>query len=269
MKKHLKNKNNLLLIIITAALFNGCGKKNTDGDFAARVNDVYLSNEEIGLIENDAQKEEFIRNWINNELLFNEALKNGILESSEFNSALEKSKKELAKAFLLKLILSKENFKFETNELEEFYNKNKNDFLLANEAFLINKLSFNTEEKAILFRSTAIESDWNKALNIFKNDSSIKEEAASVMKFETELHPAVLLRVIKQLIPGEISIVLQKDSSLFSVVQLVQNFRSGEIPPFNEIKPIVELRYLTLKREQHLNNLLNELYSQNEIEIKK
>lgn len=268
MKKHLK-KNNLLLIIVAAAYFISCGKKSADGDFVARVNDVYLSGEEISLVENDAQKEEFIRNWINNELLYNEAVKYGILDSDDFKTALEKSQKELAKAFLLKLVLSKENFKIETKELEEYYNKNKNDFLLANDAYLINKLSFNSEDKAILFRSTAIESDWNKALNIFKNDSTIKEEAASVLKYETELHPAILLRVVKQLIPSEISIVLQKDSSLFSVVQLIQNFRSGEIPPFNEIKTIVELRFLALKREQHLNNLLNELYSKNDIEIKK
>lgn len=267
MKKHLK-KNNYLLLIITAALLTGCGKKKSDDDFAARVNDVYLSSEELDLIENDAQKEEFVRNWINNELLYNEAIKKGIFSSEEFISALEKSRKEIAKAFLLKDILSSEKFKFEQKEVEEYFNKNKKDFLLNGDAYVINSISFNTEEKAILFRSTAIESDWNKALNIFRNDSTLKEEASSLLKYEYEIHPSIVLRMVKQLIPGEISIVLQIDSSLFKVVQLVQNFRSGEIPPYSAIKSLVELRFLSLKREEFLNNLLNELYSQNEIEIK-
>lgn len=104
------------------------------------------------------------------ELLYQEAKSEGITDEVEYKRIIENSRKELAASFLLKKLLM---MLHSILKLKMLRNSMKiiNSFLHPGKNFLINKVEFEDEDQAIQFRTTAVESDWYKAVNAFSGDS--------------------------------------------------------------------------------------------------
>ncbi|MCL5031336.1 MAG: peptidylprolyl isomerase [Bacteroidetes bacterium] len=269
----IKHLNPISIFLFTAFILGGCSKESPKKNFVARVNDSYLTREDLSrLIDTDSvnnfYKNEVIRNWINKELLYQTALKKGILKEDEFNRLISDAKKELAASMLVKKYYDDEKVDYEPAEVEEFYNQHKDDFKRFYDSYMINAITFNDEDKAIKFRSTVLESDWEKALNVFKGDSSIIQNKSNELLYNYEIHPVTLFRVVSDLNPNEVSIVINTGPGLYTVVQEIQKFDQGSIPPYEAIKPVVESRFVAQKKEELLSNYIKELYSNNEIEVR-
>jgi hypothetical protein len=269
------NPINWSIIVITAAFFYyGCGKESPQQNFVARVNHSYLTKEDLAKMidtgsTSNFYKNEIIRNWINKEVMYQEAVKKGILKESEFNRLIEDSKRELAATMLMQKYYEDEKISYEPEDLEEYYNGHQDEFKRFYDSYLINKAVFNDEDKAIRFRTTVQESNWEKALNVFKSDPSVISSGTNELMYDYEIHPASLSAVVSGLNPGEVSIVVNLEpGKSFCVVQEVQKFDKGAVPPFQLIKPFVEKRYIAQKKEDAMKSYIKELYSNNEIEIR-
>jgi hypothetical protein len=265
--------NNLIITLVSAvALFTGCGKETQQRDFVAKVNNTYLSKEELQTIidsvhGNHQFRSEIIRNWINRECLYQQAVKEGILKSNEYEKIIENSKKELASALLLKKFYEDRELSVDDKSLEAYFVSHNDLFRLNNEAYLVNQINFNDEDKAIQFRTTVIESNWNKASNVFKED--VSNLILNGLLEEPEIHPAGLLRIIEELETKETSIVFNIGDNYYSVVQLIEKYQKGTIPPLDIIKDKVTAMYISNKKEMQFRDYLEKLYTQNDIEIKK
>lgn len=273
--KKLINQTNIFFVsfLLAAALLFGCGKEKSHKDFIAKVDDSYLSDDDIskdidtsGLLL--SHKNEYVRNWIETELFYNEAVKEGILNDEEFKRILDKSKKELAKAFLFRRLLERKSHEPTNEELLDFFNSHKDEFRLSHNSFLYNKMCFNDENKAILFRSSLIESDWNSAANAFGKDNSIKSDKLLLFEYDYQIQPASLLSLLQELNPNEVSIVLNTEPNEFAVVQLIRKYSQNDIPSFEDVKSLVTEKFLMRKREQVLHDYLKYLYSNHKIELK-
>ena len=269
----IKHLSRISFFLITAFIFGGCSKESPKKNFVARVNGAYLTKEDLSRIIttdslNKFYKSEVIRNWINQELLYQAALKEGIYKEDEYVRLMEDAKKKLAASLFLKKYYEDEKVEFEPAEVEDYYNKHKDDFKRFYNSYFINTIIFNQEEKAIKFRSTVIESNWEKALNVFKSDSSIIQSKQNELLYDYEIHPVTLFRVVSDLDPNEVSIVLNISPGQFAVVQEIQKYEEGTIPPFEVIKPVVESRFIAQKKDEMLSNYMKELYSNNEIEVR-
>ena len=274
MTKYLSPIKWILLIFSVAFFFYGCGRESTQPNFVARVNNSYLTREDLARIidtnnVSNFYRNEIIRNWINKEVLFQEALKQGITKGSEFNRIIENSKKELAVSKLLEKYYEDEKISYEPQELEEYYNAHLAEFKSFYDTYLINQVVFNDEDKAVRFRAIVQESNWEKAINVFKSDPSIINTTTNVLLYDYEIHPAVLLRIVSGLNPGEVSIVINIESDKsYSVVQELQKFVKDSVPAFQLIKPFIEKRFIAQKKEDLIKSYIKELYSNNEIEIR-
>ena len=272
MSKLLKTNKLIITLIFAAAIFSGCGKETQQRDFVAKVNNAYLSKEDlktmIDSVPGSSQfQSEIIRNWVNRECLYQQAVKEGILKSNEYQNIIEDSKKELAAALMLKKFYEDKKTLIDDKSLETYFVSHNDLFRLNNEAFLLNQINFTNEDKAIQFRTTVIESNWNKASNVFKKDAS--EVILTVLFDEYEIHPAGLLRIVKELDPKEISIVVNTGDNKYSIVQLIEKYSKGTIPPLDIIKEKVSAMYISNKKEMQFSDYQEKLYSQNDIEIKK
>ena len=269
---NLKNKK-VIFVFFAAVLLTGCGEDTKQKEYVARVNDTYLTKDELNEIVDTSRsnfyKSEAVRNWVNKEILFKEAVKDGITKQNEYLKIIEDTKKDLAKSLLLNKILRETEIKVDQQELEEFYNIHKEDFRLFYESYYINYIEFNDEDKAVQFRTSVIETNWNKALFTFRGDSSIVNEQSYQLLKEHQIHPVYLLRVLKELYPDEVSIVLTNEEGNFAVVQLIQKYSKGTIPSFKVINEVVKERFIKEKKEKALDNYINELYSRYDIDIKK
>jgi hypothetical protein len=256
-----------------AAVFSGCGKDESKAEYIAKVNDTYLTSKELAEMTdtmniNRFYRNEIVRSWINRELLYQEAMKEGILDQEKYDRIVTSSKKELAASLLVSRFLDKTQVNFGEEDIEEYYNRNVDEFELLNNGYLVNEAEFLNEEEAIKFRNSVIEKNWEDALSEIENDSLLVYEKNRSFLYEYEINPPELSRILKELNTGELSVIINKGDSSFYFVQLLGNYTEGTIPPLDIIKEEVEKRYLVKKRKEALDQFIKELYTNNEIKIR-
>ena len=271
-KKHLSRLNKISLVLIAAAFLTSCGKEQPKTEYVARVNDAYLTKKDLAsLIDttmvNTLHKSEVIRNWINREILFQKAKKEGILQQDDYKGLIKNSGKELAGALLLNSYISSATINFEQRDLINYFKENNNDFKLPDKTYLLNIIHFSNEDRAVEFRSLVIDSDWQKAMNVFYGDSEIISIESKLLLREQDVYSIKVLRVVKRLHPLEISIVISEREGYYTVVQVLEKYLKGSLPSFVLIKQDVERRFIAEKRKELMEKYMKDLYSKNEIEV--
>ena len=271
-RRHLVKKKKISLLFISAIILFGCAEEKKEVDFVARVNDSYLSKKDLmELIDINTYstfyRSEVVRNWINRELMFQKAVEEGILEEEKFIRLVENSERELAVALLLNQYVSGENITVVPAELRVYFEENRDEFKLAKNSYLLNIIHFSDEERAVDFRSGFLSSGWDSTLNYFDGDSTIVDVWNKVLFKEQDIFPITMLRLVKRLHPPEISIVISEGSGYYSIVQVLGKYMKGSLPPFTVIKDEIEIRYLAEKRNQLIEDYIENLYSTNEIEV--
>ena len=270
--RHFSRLNKISLMFIAASILTGCGKEQPKTEYVARVNDEYLTKKELALLidttmVNTLHKSEVIRNWINREILFQKAKNEGILQQDDYKGLINNSGKELAGVLLLESYISSVTINFEQRDLINYFEENSNDFKIPDISYLLNIIHFSNEDRAVEFRSLVLDSDWQKAMNIFYGESAIISNENKVLLKEQDVSSIKVLRVVKRLHPLEISIVISEREGYYTVVQVLEKYLIGSLPSYDVIKQDVEKRYLAEKRKELLENYIKDLYSQNEIEV--
>jgi hypothetical protein len=254
-------------------LFAGCVRQQENTEYIARVNDSYLTEEDLTTVSErysgqNSFKEEMIRNWVNRELLYQQAVREGIPEDENYKKLISRSEKELAAALMLEKIYSERMPSYKADDLKSFYDQNGDIFKLHQPAYIVNIAEFSDENMAVSFRSAAVESEWNRAVNILKSDKTLLKENNNILLYTYDLQPLKLSRIIGELNPGEISLVINGDPGRFLVVNLLARLEAGTLPPFNVIKENVENRFIATKKNEILRKYYEDLYSANDIEVK-
>jgi hypothetical protein len=272
LKKLSRAVNKIILSLLAAAVI-GCGEETRRTDYIARVNDSYLTEQDLEKIISSTPgrnfyRNEIIRNWINREVLLQKAVEEGILKDPEYKRILEDSRKELAASMMLEQIYQKIEVNTEDNELNEYFNMHKEEFRLTEDYFLINKAVFRSEDFAANFRNLLMESNWETAVEDFNESNTLEQKKTSLFIAESELHPVALLRIAKELYPGEISIVINGAPDQFEIIQMLEKYPGGTIPPQAVINENIKQRVIKQKKDEQVKNYIRELYSDSQIEIR-
>ncbi len=232
----------------------------TESELTEIVDSQYVSEKSRSVV---------IKNWVRQELLYQEAAKKGITDLEDFKATIENTKRELASALLLERFAATAQPQLTDDELENFFEENQSSFKLPSNAYYLNRIDFTNRDAAVEFRSGLIVSGWKEAINKTSGDTSLINIQNEVLLPEQDIQPVRLLRILEGLYPLEISIVIPDERGYYSVVQLLDKYSAGSIPDFNAIKSEVERRYKSALVELAIENYINELYSVSEIEIKK
>lgn len=261
-------------IIFPLFILSACSEPKKPDSYIARVNDSYLTEDEFtGLVDSQFVSEKsraaVIRNWVKREILFQEAVKQGLTETKEFTGTIENTKRQLAAALVLEKFASTSQSLFTTEDLKNYYQENQTSFRLPYNAYFLNRINFSNRETAVMFRTEVIHNGWAEASNKFSKDLSLVNISSEVLIPEQDVYPVSLLRILEGLYPLEISIVIPDDRGYYTVVQLLDKFAAQSIPPFEAVKTEVEGRYKSALTELALENYINDLYSLSEIEINK
>lgn len=264
MEKLLLLKTNWIIIFIAAVLLTGCSKISEKKNYAAKVNDSYLSEEEINKQTDSTSKlyrNEVVNRWVEDEILYQEALKNNIEEDPAYTDLVNSTKRKLAIEMLLQKKSKELNIAISDDELIDYYNSHKNDFVAGSETYIINKASFQNENEAIDFRNMALSSGWN-------NTASYKKVENNKIIYADEVSSLLMMNLLKELYPNEVSIIFKDDNSKYTVIQLLKKFEEGTIMPFEIIKEDVKGRYKAIKMKQSIQQYIEQLYPKYEIEIR-
>jgi len=270
--KHLNQIKTISLMFFAVIFLFGCGEEHKKTDYVARVNDSYLSKEKLlSMIDTTSSsnfyRNEVIRKWINREVLYQEAVKEGILDKEDYKSLITKTERELAATFVLNQYVLNEKINFDPVDIITFYEENQNDFKLSINTYYLNMIHFSNEDRAVEFRSVLLNSDWQNSINIFSVDTTIISSKSNVLLKEQDIYPVKVLRVVKRLHPLEISIVIYEKRGYYSIVQVLGKYPKGSLPPFDVIKENIIKRYLEEKRKKIIEDYIKNLYSKNNIEL--
>ncbi len=260
-------------MILAAAVISGCGKESPKKEYIARVNDSYFTKNDLASIVDSGYgkrqyRNEIVRNWIDEELLYQEAKHSGILKDDDFIRTKNESEKRLAVTFLVNKLFREEQLTIEPSEVKDYFDKHRDNFRLFHNAFLVNLVQFDDEDRAISFRDEAFINGWQKSAEAFRTDSNVVSSENSKLVYEYELQPADLVRIVRELLPGEISIVINDGMGNYFVVQLLEKYERGSIPPYEIIGDLVRDRYAASKKEQFIKKYVQDLYSKNDIEVR-
>ncbi|MBP1683509.1 MAG: hypothetical protein H6Q27_1073 [Ignavibacteriaceae bacterium] len=260
------------LLLVSLFLFS-CSKPEKPDSYIARVNDSYLLESELDeMVDSQFVSEKFrsafIKNWVRQEILFQEAVKQGITDSKEFKRSIENSRRQLAASLLLEKFSASSLQDVTQAELDNYYNENKSSFRLPFNSYFLNRITFSDRESAVMFRTEVIANGWQTAVEEFNQLPTLISVINESLIPEQDIYPERLIRALEGLYPLEISIVITDDKGYYTVVQLLEKFSAQSIPPFQAVKVEVERRYKSALTELALENYINDLYSLNEIEIK-
>lgn len=260
--------------IIFLALIYSCSERKVDEEYVAKVNNTVLTESELEAALNSdlygkKQRDEYIRQWVEKELLFQEAVEENIVNDKHYQQIIEQSKKELAAAVLLNNLFTESKDKFTQRELKSYFNKYINDFRIRDDSYVLNIAGFNEENRAVLFRYSVMESGWVRAAESVKNDSTKLVLQTKKYLFKYQVQPISVNRAVNNLKPGEVSIVLQQEPNMFTVVQLVSFLEKDSFPEFEMVEDLVRERYFITKKSLFYKSLIEELYSKYNVNIKK
>ena len=261
-------------IIFPLFIFGACSQPEKPDTYVARVNNSYLTEAEFSeLVDSQSVSEKskslVIKNWVRQEVLFQEAVKRGITESDEFRRTVENSKRQLAASIVLQDFAASSLPVVTNEELENYYKENQTSFRIPFNAYYLNRINFSNSETAVMFRTELIMDGWTESLNKFSKDSSLVNFESGFLVSEQDVYPVRLLRILEGLYPLEISIVIPDERGYYTVVQLLDKYPAQSIPPFKAVKSEVGRRYKAALTELALENYINDLYSLSEIEINK
>ena len=261
-------------IIFPLFIFGACSQPEKPDSYIARVNNSYLTEAEFSeLVDSQSVSEKsrtlVIKNWVRQEILLQEAIKQGITESKEFRRTVENSKRQLAASLVLQNFAASSQLVVTNEELENYYKENQTSFRIPFNAYYLNRINFSDRETAVMFRTELMMNGWKEALNKFSKDLALVNFENEVLVSEQDIYPVRLLRTLEGLYPLEISIVIPDERGYYTVVQLLDKYSAQSIPPFEAVKTEVERRYKAALTELALENYINDLYSLSEIEINK
>lgn len=260
-----------ILVILTALFLLGCGEDKSAPEYAAKVNNSYLLKDEVEsrISDSSPARSEYIRNWVETEVLYLEGISNDILEDDNYQYLIENSKRELVKSLWLKKFFNEKNISFTQKELEIYYSNNSDAFKSIADGYYLNMITFSDESRAAKFRSTLIESNWDKAFKAYANDSLVVEIINGRLLFRTGIYDGTLLRIIESLYENEVSLVIPSANSRYNVIQMLKRIKKDEIPPLNAVIAEVERLFIEDKKRSVLDEYIKELYLKYEIEIRK
>lgn len=273
--KTLLSRNNLIEgILFPLFILSACSEPEKPISYIARVNDSYLTESDLAeltdsLSVSEKSKSSIIKNWVKQEILYQEAIKQGFTETKEFKRTIENTKRQLASAMVLDQFSASSKPVYSDKDLENFFKETQTSFRLPFNSYYFNRIDFSDKETAVKFRTELILNGWDQALNKFAKDTCIVNISNGSLIAEQDIYPVRLLRILEGLYPLEISIVIPDERGYYSVVQLLDKYSAQAIPPFEAVKQEVENRYKSALTELALENYINDLYSKNEVEIKK
>jgi hypothetical protein len=263
---------------LCAGFLVGCEEEEKPDAYAARVHNEYLTYEMIGerigesLGMNDAIIREYISQWINAEILYQEARRRGLDRDERVLNPLQDIRRHLAiNALLEDEIYSKQIPDIPIDETQAYYEQHREEFIADEHIVEISYVLFERRNLATMFRNSVLQgSAWDDAL---EQVVSSDENALAVLEVGTQnyyrqrdLFPVEKWNAARQLAIGGTSFPVSTSVGYY-VIRLHASIPRGRHLPFEYLKNEIHERLVIKKRHENYEQLLSNLRRQYPIEV--
>lgn len=245
----------------------GC-KQNTDipEDLVAQVNDHFLLKEQLQYSVPDglddkmalALQKNLITQWVENEIFYQTALKEGVAYTSAEKYMIDQYKKALLVQRYLDQRLNK-NYKISQKEIDDYYRDHSKELVRKEDEVHLIHLLLEQRDNAI-FKEIGESSDlMNLIKKYYFDEKSTSERPNGDLGYipVTEL-PNKFVKVISRMRTGAISNPVRTDQG-YHFFQLVDFQKKGSIIDLELVKNEIMMRIKKERRGEELERLKKEL----------
>jgi hypothetical protein len=258
-------------------LFVGCARKDSSQQPLARIDERTLTLEDVrARLDSSrgvtaAQVGEYTRRWINDEILYREAIRRGLDNSENVRSQLEEVHRQLAiNALLQEEIYSDKLQQSTTEEVAQYHATHNKEFTLSTDVALVSYVLFRDRDAANAFRTTVLKgTGWKQAISQVLADPQqspqIVARIDSVYYNQNTLLPAELWRVAAASAKSEPSFPIRTNDGSF--VLIVWKFgRQGQVADLAYVENDIRNRLTIERRRRALTSLVETLRSKHTVE---
>ena len=265
-------------LIVCLLLFIGCGRKDSSQQPLARIDDRTLTLEEVrARLDSSrgvtaAQVGEYARRWINDEILYREAVRRGLDNTESARTQLEEVRRQLAiNALLQEEIYSDKLQQPTAEEVSQYYSAHNREFTLSGDVALVSYVLFHDRDPASAFRATVLKgTPWRQAVGQVLADpqqsSQIVARIDSSYYSQNTLLPAELWRVAAASAKTEPSFPIRTNEG--SYILIVWKFgRQGQVADLAYVESEIRSRLTIERRRRNLTTLIETLRSKHAVEL--
>lgn len=254
-------------LILTGILIIACNQNHElPPDLVAQVNDAYLIKENLNYrVPSDlseetqlSMKKMLIKQWVEDEILYQSAIKEGFQWNDSDLFQIENYKKSIIIQRYLDDKLNK-NYRIPEKEIEDYYNNNKKEFIRNADEVHVIHLFIENKDNAI-FKEIREAKDLNEIIKkyYFNIRSTYESPNGDLGYVEISSLPEIIQKAVRRQKTGTISSPL-KTKDGYHFIQLMDFQKAGTQRDLELVKDEIVLRLKWQKREQERERLMDEL----------
>ncbi len=258
----------LLSLLAVASILSGCGRAPSNGSLLARAGgkELYMAQVSAHVDTNSAYAvRNYVSNWVDQQLLLDEAEKEGLNDNDRFRQRVDEFSRQLAVTMLLNKRIYQAADSFSAQTLVDYYSLHQEEFRASENVALVNFVSFGKRSVSVSFRNSIVSGQaWNLALShmppyeiMMVSDSTYLKRSGTNQSIWT---------VIQSLSEGAVSFPIQLDSLTY-IVQVLKWYDSGQLLPISCVAPEIKQKLTIEKRTKLYNNLIDSLRASGNFEI--
>ena len=248
------------MLLAISFLFLSCARKGKPVDYIARVDDEYLTESDLKGVDT-AIVESYVRNWVNNNLLYLEAKERGYGSDPEIDREVEEFRKSLVvRKFLEKEVYGKK-FNFSEDEMKKYYEKHKGEFILDEPVLRMGYVRLNSRRSADKLRRVIRRTgSFSRGVKEFiaSNNSSVIEIVKSKYFYRHTTPTPEIWDVADKMEKGEVSFPIKVGYDYY-ILYLYEKKSKGDTADFELVKDEVRARMRVEKQNKMLDSLIAKL----------
>jgi len=217
------------------------------------------------------QLPQVVGEWINAEMLYQEAKDKGIEDDVAFREKANDAYRQLLIQQLLQQVIYSDTTSFSEEALRSYFEKHAGEFYLREDIITLNMIALSTREQASRFAAMVAQSgSWNEVYSERMRDSAF---AGSVVLARTaqnytqhSIYPPEAWKVAVTLPVKEISFPV-KTSIGYYVLQATAKYRQGAPAEFELVRDEVRARLLVEYHHERMDRLLGTLRQRYNVQV--
>ncbi len=271
----------LLLLPVLAAALAACGSDAgaPTGDVVARVGDATLSETDVADalgevpagLDSATAREQVVEQWVQRELLVQEARRQGLAETPEVRRLLAESERSTLEAAALESFFASNPVEPDEEALQAYYDEHREALALREPYVRLRHLRTTSRERAEQAQRAlqqTLTSPYPDSLFVLvAREYADDPEGAAALATEyvaedrlASLDPALGERVAA--LPAGAQVVVVPSGRVFHVVQVVDRVPTGTVPPFSLVRDELAERLAVQMRRDMEARLLSQLRSE-------
>lgn len=256
-----------------------CGRDGEGEKYVARVNHAVLTESDIArqrdsLGEAGAASQEYVNEWVVNELLYQEAERRGVTDDPGFREQLDATRKRLAVVALLQDAVYRQldSAAVSDDSVAAVFGRSPQAFALREDITWASYVLFRERDAASAFRTTVLRgASWEGTLADIQEkntqQSPILCSAHHQFFSRASLYPEEIWKLARSLPREDVSFPLRTEEG-YVVLRTHQNFRQGENPPLEYARAEVREHLLMDLRRTRYEEFLGAVRKRHTVDIR-